>query len=108
MVIDRYTGVNYLVALGVTERRIVHFDMLKPYGGNRRPIWLRHLQREIDQQREPTTTQVPEAPQSAVAEKEITEKVPNEGTSPNNSNLIFNSTRRETPSQDSSESEESE
>ena len=51
LIVDRYTDVTYLVATGLTDRRVVHFDMLKPYGGITRPFWLRRLLKEIEQRR---------------------------------------------------------
>ena len=48
IVLEKYTDVTYLVAYEKTQK-VVHFDVLKPYRGTRRPRWLREKQRQLEQ-----------------------------------------------------------
>ena len=46
MIVERYSDVTYLVAeSAVKSPKVVHYDRLKKYQGNKRPVWMRKYQR---------------------------------------------------------------
>ena len=50
IVLRRYTDVTYLISFE-TKQRVVHFDVLKPYKGTRRPRWVKRIQEELERQK---------------------------------------------------------
>ena len=70
VVIKKYSDVTYLVREKGGRERVVHFDLLKPYMGERRPRWIVQAQREVESphlEGTPTSTEVEDAPWSSAS-----------------------------------------
>jgi hypothetical protein len=46
LVVERYSDVTYLVAEGPTKQKVIHFDRLKKYHGEKNPTWMKTLMKE--------------------------------------------------------------
>ena len=52
LVLERYSDVTYLVAEGLTKQKVIHFDRLKPYRGEKNPTWMKTSLRKHKENRE--------------------------------------------------------
>ena len=52
MVLERYSDVTYLIAEGPTKQKVIHFDLMKPYRGERHPVWMRKTLSEYQREQQ--------------------------------------------------------
>ena len=65
LVIQRYTDVTYLIADGTGQEKVVHFDMLKAYHGEKRPRWLSRRRKELEEEAAAREEKQPETSKTA-------------------------------------------
>jgi hypothetical protein len=46
LIVERLTDVTYVLAESATKRKVVHFDLVKPYRGLQNPLWAAKMVRE--------------------------------------------------------------
>ena len=52
LVVRNYTDVTYLVEDEGGKAKVIHFDLLKPYRGEKRPRWLTRRRKEMEEEAE--------------------------------------------------------